>query len=104
MSFSKEFKEFAIKGNVVDLAVAVVIGAAFNEIVKAIVDGLLMPVVGVVTPSGQWESWTIDAGKLHLRIGLVLAATIKFLAIALTLFVIVKKVINAKKDEPPPAK
>jgi large conductance mechanosensitive channel len=100
MSLSKEFKEFALKGNVIDLAVAVVIGAAFNEIVKALVEGVLMPFVGVVTPSGQWEAWTLDVGKLHLRIGLVLGATIKFFAIALTLFIIVKKVLKNRPAEP----
>jgi large conductance mechanosensitive channel len=99
MSTMKEFKEFAIKGNVIDLAVAVVIGAAFNEIVKQIVDQILMPLVGVVTPSGRWEAWSLDIGKLHLNIGLVLAAIIKFIAVAFTLFIIVKKVLAAKPAE-----
>lgn len=87
----KEFKAFAFKGNVIDLAVGVVIGVAFTAIVKAIVDGLIMPVVGSVTPGGEWRTWTL----WKLQFGMVLGAVLEFVIIAFVLFIVVTKVIAA---------
>jgi large conductance mechanosensitive channel len=86
----EEFKKFALKGNVIDLAVAVVIGNAFTAIVNAMVSDLLMPVVGLVLPGGEWRNYT--ATTLHLRIGHLLGAVLDFLLIAATLFIVVVKV------------
>jgi large conductance mechanosensitive channel len=95
----KEFKAFAFKGNVIDLAVGVVIGVAFTGIVKAIVDGLIMPVVGSILPGGDWRAWTV----WKLQLGMVLGAILEFLIIAFVLFVVVTKVIGALAKKPPAA-
>lgn len=99
MSIVKEFKTFIARGNVVDLAVAVVLGTAFTQIVNAIVAGLIMPLVGKVLPGGSWQSWAPGGFAL----GSVLAATINFLIIALVVFVLVVKVIGALVKKAPPA-
>ena len=100
MALLKEFKAFAIKGNVIDLAVAVAIGAAFTKIVSAIVAGIVMPLLGKAMPAGGWASWEV-AG---MKVGLVLAAVLEFLIVALVLFVVVVKFMGAlrKKQELPP--
>ena len=101
MSLLKEFKAFAVKGNVIDLAVAVVIGTAFTKIVNAIVAGIVMPLVGKALPSGGWASWEL-AG---MKVGVVLAAVLEFIIVAMVLFVVVVKFMGAlkKKDAMPPA-
>lgn len=99
MSLLDEFKSFVAKGNVVDLAVAVVVGGAFGDIVKAFVNGVVMPLVSYVLPSHMaWEEWTL--GKL--RVGLVLGATLHFLIIAGVVFLVMVKLLEKvvlKKEE-----
>jgi large conductance mechanosensitive channel len=98
----KDFKAFAFKGNVIDLAVAVVIGAAFTAIVTAIVNGLIMPVVGAISPGGEWQTWTV----WKLQLGPVLAAILNFLIVAFVLFLVVSKIVQAvhkKEAAAPPA-
>jgi large conductance mechanosensitive channel len=106
MGMLKEFKEFAMKGNVVDLAVATVLGVAFNAIVGAVVDNILMPVVGMITGGVDFNSLSIKVGSAELKYGLAITALIKFLAIALFLFFVVKAMNASKKKEaeaaPPP--
>jgi len=101
MSFVQEFKAFVAKGNVIDLAVAVVVGGAFGKIVTAFVDGIVMPLVSYVMPKDmQWESWMV--GKL--RLGKVLGASLDFLIIALVVFLVLVKLVGSlmkKKEEPP---
>ncbi len=104
MSILQEFKAFIAKGNVVDLAVAVVVGGAFGKIVSAFVDGLVMPLVQYVLPAGMaWEQWTLG----NLKIGLVLSATLNFLIIALVVFLVLVKlmgnVLKKKEEAPAPA-
>lgn len=99
MSLVKEFKAFAIKGNVIDLAVAVVIGAAFTKIVTAIVQGVIMPVIGILLPGPGWTSYQIGV----VKVGMVLGAIIDFLAVALVLFIVVVKVMGALKKKEQPA-
>ncbi len=100
MSLVKEFKAFALKGNVIDLAVAVVIGVAFGKIVTAIVEDLIMPVIGKVMPKGGWETYTVGG----LRIGHVFSEVLQFLIVALVLFLVVVKFMGAltRKDEAAP--
>ncbi|MFP2905393.1 large conductance mechanosensitive channel protein MscL [Pyxidicoccus sp. 3LFB2] len=102
MSVLSEFKQFALKGNVVDLAVAVVIGNAFTAIVNAVVADLVMPVVGLVLPGGDWRNVTVS--PLQLRIGHLLGALLDFLIIAVVLFIVVVKVgaLWRRKEAPPP--
>jgi large conductance mechanosensitive channel len=93
MSLIKEFKDFINKGNVIDLAVAVVLGKAFGDIVTAIVANVIMPVVGVLLPSGDWQKWTV----WKIGVGPVLAATVNFLIIAFVVFLVVNKLMKFKK-------
>ncbi|MGA2082571.1 MAG: large conductance mechanosensitive channel protein MscL [Holophaga sp.] len=99
MSQCEEFKAFISKGNVVDLAIAVVVGGAFGGIVKAFVDGIVMPLVSYVLPARMaWEEWAL--GKL--RIGLVLAAALNFLVIATVVFLVLVKLLGSvlkRKEE-----
>jgi large conductance mechanosensitive channel len=99
MSLIDEFKAFVAKGNVVDLAVAVVVGGAFGDIVKTFVNAVVMPLVSYVLPAKmQWEDWTL--GKV--RIGLVLGASLHFFIIAAVVFLLLVKVMGAllkRKEE-----
>jgi len=91
MSLIQEFKAFIAKGNVVDLAVAVVVGSAFGDIVKTFVNAVVMPLVSYVLPARmQWEEWTL--GKV--RIGLVFGATLHFLIIAAVVFLLLVKLLG----------
>jgi len=102
MSLKAEFKAFIMKGNVIDLAVAVVVGGAFGKIVTAFVDGIVMPLVTYVLPANiKWEEWVL--GKF--RVGAVLGATINFLIIALVIFLVLIKLLGrfVKKEEAPAA-
>lgn len=99
MAMKDEFKAFIMKGNVIDLAVAVVVGGAFGKIVAAFVDGIIMPMVTYVLPASiKWEEWVL--GKF--RIGAVLGATVNFLIIALVIFLVLIKVLGKfmKKEAP----
>jgi len=91
MSLKDEFKDFIMKGNVIDLAIAVVIGGAFGKIVSAFVGGIIMPLVSYCLPKGDWQVWTL--GKFE--IGKVLAATVDFVIIALVVFLVLVKGLNA---------
>ena len=91
MQLLKEFRAFAIKGNVIDLAVAVVIGTAFNKIVTALVGEVVMPLVGKVVPSGDWVSYTLGG----IRIGVVFGAILDFVIVAFVLFLVVAKFMGA---------
>jgi large conductance mechanosensitive channel len=98
MSVKDEFKAFIMKGNVIDLAVAVVVGGAFGKIVAAFVDGIIMPMMTYVLPASiKWEEWVL--GKF--RIGAVLGATVNFLIIALVIFLVLIKILGKfmKKEE-----
>ncbi len=76
-----EFKAFLIKQNALALAVAVVIGGALDRVVRSLVDGLIMPIVGVLLPGPEWEQFTMGIGSMRFGIGLVIAAIINFLII-----------------------
>jgi large conductance mechanosensitive channel len=106
MGMIKEFKDFAMKGNVIDLAIGVVIGGAFGAIVSAIVDNILMPIVGMITGGIDFNSLAITVGDAELKYGMAITAIIKFIAIAFFLFWIVKAINAMKKKEeaaaPPP--
>ena len=103
-SLFEEFKAFAFKGNVIDLAVAVIIGAAFGKIVDSLVKNLMMPLIGAVLPGNQgylgWK-WVVN-GK-DVPYGLFLGEVVNFLIVALVLFVFIVKflgwVMRLKKQE-----
>jgi large conductance mechanosensitive channel len=97
MGFVSEFKEFISKGNVLDLAVGVIIGAAFGGIVKSLTDDVIMPVVGLATGKlGDYS--TIMLGPM--KIGLFLSAVLNFFIIAFCVFLIVKAANRFKKPAP----
>jgi len=78
MGFLKEFREFAIKGNVVDLAVGVIIGAAFGAIVSAVVEQILMPIIGIITGGINFDALVLRVGDAQLKYGMAITALVKF--------------------------
>jgi large conductance mechanosensitive channel len=100
MGMLKEFKEFAMKGNIVDLAVAVIIGGAFGKIVTALTDSFIMPIIALVLGKGGVSEMSFAVGNTVFPVGLFLQTVIDFILIAFVLFLIIKT-INArkKKDE-----
>ncbi|KPU45648.1 large-conductance mechanosensitive channel [Oxobacter pfennigii] len=116
----KEFKEFSMKGNVIDLAVGVIIGGAFGKIVSSLVSDIIMPVIGLFLGQvdfanlfitlGSGEFKTIEAAKqagvATLNYGLFLNNVIDFLIIAFSIFIIIKQInrFTKKKEQPAPKK
>lgn len=94
MSFVSEFKEFISKGNVLDLAVGVIIGAAFSKIVSSLTEDIIMPVVGLVT-GGIGDYSRIMLGPM--KVGMFLSAVLNFFIIAVIIFMIVKAANRIKK-------
>ena len=78
-----DFKAFLLKQNILALAIAVVVGTALNGLVKAVVDGFIMPVIGAIMPSGDWQKLTWTLGPLKLGVGPVIAALLNFLIVGL---------------------
>ena len=102
----KEFKEFAVKGNVIDLAVAVVIGAAFGKIVTSLVNDIVMPLIGVILGGRNFSALSFTIGDAQIKYGSFLQSIVDFSIIALTIFLIIKfinrfksKVSNLTKGE-----
>src|SRR5688572_24644723 len=104
MAILKDFKEFAMKGNVVDLAVGVIIGAAFGKIVASLVENIIMPVVGIFLRGKNISAISYKVGNAELKYGAFLQAMLDFIIIAFVLFLVIKG-INAirKKDAAAPA-
>jgi large conductance mechanosensitive channel len=113
MAMIEDFKKFAFKGNVVDLAVGVIIGAAFGKIVTALVADLIMPLVALVMPSGDWRSSGYvlrhaadPKNDVILKFGDFLGALVDFGIIAVVIFILVSQIVNrvVKKDTSPTTK
>lgn len=101
MGFMKEFKDFAMRGNVVDLAVAVIIGGAFGKIVSSLVGDVVMPVVGLLLGGINFSGLSIMVGDAVIKYGAFLQAAVDFLIIAWVVFVALKLLNSMKKAEPP---
>ena len=118
MSFLKEFREFAIKGNVIDLAVGVIIGGAFGKIVDSVVADLIMPVVGLVFGKLDFSNLFIVLGTAHADIannlealrkagvpvfayGHFITVAVNFLILAFIIFLMVKQINRLKRETPP---
>ncbi len=113
MSFLQEFKDFAVKGNVVDMGVGIVIGAAFTSIVTSFVSDIITPIIGVISGGvdftnifinlGEGEYATLaaaqEAGAPTMNIGLFINACISFVIVAFVLFMLIKSVNRMKKQE-----
>lgn len=96
----KEFKDFIAKGNVVDMGVAVVIGAAFGAIVTALVDNILMPLIGALTAGVNFSAIVVNVAGVELGVGIFINALIKFIIIAFCMFLIVKAVNKLRRPKP----
>jgi len=96
MRFLTEFKEFAMRGNVLDLAVAVVIGAAFGKIVASLVDGIIMPLIGLLLGGINIASKNITVGQAVIKWGAFLQSVIDFTLIAFSIFVVIKLLTQLK--------
>jgi large conductance mechanosensitive channel len=118
----KEFKEFALKGNLVDMAIAFVMGGAFGKIVTAFVDGMVMPLVGLLTSGKDFSKlvWELKPGAkevidasgavtteaveaVSIKYGAFITVAIDFIIVAFVMFMIVKAINKMKKAEPAPA-
>jgi large conductance mechanosensitive channel len=111
----KEFKEFAMKGSVLDLAVGVVIGGAFGKIVSSLVDDILMPPLGLLLGRADFSNFYVnlsgqqyeslakakEAGAATLNYGLFLNAVLSFLIVAFAVFLLVKQINRSRREEPP---
>ena len=105
-SFMKEFKEFISRGNVMDMAVGIIIGGAFTAIVTALVDNIIMPIISRIFGGISFEQWNIVMGSGEeapvLGLGTFVAAVINFLLIALVIFLIIRainRMAEARKKE-----
>ena len=109
MSLFKEFRDFAVKGNMIDLAIGVIIGAAFGSIVSSIVDDIFMPLLGILIGGIDFSGIVLTVGEAKVNIGLFINAVVKFTIIAFVLFMVVKGINSRKRDaakepvEPTPA-
>ncbi len=120
MSFISEFKEFAVKGNAVDLAIGVIVGAAFGKIVSSIVEDLVMPIIGAISGGFDFSNLFFALREVPPGIGMTLAEVKKagvpvfaygnfltillnFLILAMVIFFMVKQINRLKKEAPPPA-
>jgi large conductance mechanosensitive channel len=113
MSLGKEFKEFAMKGNVIDMAVGVIIGAAFGKIVTSLVEDVIMPPIGKVIGNVNFTDLAVSLGmnpdgktEVLLKYGNFLQITFQFLIVAFVLFMLIWGINKLKKPDPaapPPA-
>jgi large conductance mechanosensitive channel len=120
MSFTSEFREFAVKGSVIDLAVGIIIGAAFGKIVDSLVKDIIMPIVGAIFGGLDFSNWFImlkgppagysgpmtydaltKAGVPLFAYGSFITAVINFLILALIIFIMVKQINRLKRQTPP---
>ena len=113
----KEFREFAMKGNVIDMAVGIIIGAAFGKIVSSMVSDIIMPPLGLIMGKVDFTNWYFnlsggdyntlkaakDAGAVTINYGVFLNNIIDFLIVAFCIFLIIKQFNRLKKEAPPAA-
>lgn len=107
LSLLGEFKQFAFKGNVIDLAIGVIIGGAFAKIVDSLVKNIIMPVVGVILPGEQgYLGWKLTVGQKEIPFGLFLGDVVNFLLVSFALYLFIVKflrwVMRTKAAAPPP--
>lgn len=90
MSLLRDFRDFAFKGNMIDLAVAVVIGAAFTKLITSVVDNIIMPLLSYVTPEQSYTEWMIG----RIKVGAFLGDFVSFLILALVVFIVIVKAVG----------
>lgn len=101
MGIVKEFKEFAMRGNVVDMAVGVIIGGAFGKIVSSLVNDVIMPIIGIITGGIDFTGLKITIGESNITYGNFIQNVVDFLIIAFCIFLMVKGLnkLSKKKDK-----
>lgn len=101
----KEFKEFILRGNVLDLAVGVIIGAAFSAIVKSFVDNLINPLIGIFVQNSSLAKLSFTVGKAKFTYGAFINDVINFVIVAFVIFLVIKSInkLFPKKEEKPTA-
>lgn len=102
MSVMREFKDFAVKGNVVDLAVAVIIGGAFGKIVSSLVGDIVMPLLGALLGGLNFSSLAVKVGAATVAYGKFIQSCVDFVIIAWAIFVAVRVIGRLKREVPPP--
>lgn len=102
MGILKEFKEFAMKGNVLDMAVGVIIGGAFGKIVSSLVGDVLMPILGIITGGIDFTGLKATIGKAEITYGQFVQNVVDFLIVAFCIFIMLKAInkLYRKKEEP----
>ena len=98
-SFLHEFKAFAMRGNVIDLAVAVVIGGAFGKIVSSLVDTVITPFIGLILGGINFSSLAFTVGKSSIQYGAFLQSVFDFIIIAFVIFIAIRAINTLKKNE-----
>lgn len=98
----KEFKEFAVKGNVIDLAVGVIIGGAFGAIVTSLVNDIIMPLISIVTGKINFSNWVLTFGDVTLNYGLFIGAVVNFLIVSFSIFIVIRQITRFRKKAPAP--
>lgn len=99
MGMFKEFKEFTMKGNIVDLAVAVIIGGALGKVITALTDSLIMPIIALILGKGGMSEVTFIIGTTIFPAGIFIQAVIDFILIAFVLFLMIKAMNSVKRKE-----
>ena len=99
MSMLKEFREFAVKGNVIDLAVGVIIGAAFGKIVSSVVEDVAMPLLGTLLGGLNFSGLAITVGSATIKYGKFLQTCVDFIIIAWAIFLAIKVINRLKREE-----
>ncbi len=97
----KEFRDFAMKGNVVDLAVAVIIGAAFGKIVTSLVSDVLMPIIGLILGKIDFSTLAFTVGSSTIKYGMFIQSVVDFVIIAFCIFLVLKQLKRFKKEKDP---
>lgn len=97
MKIIKEFKEFAMKGNILDMAIGLVIGGAFQSIIKSLVEDIIMPFTALFTGSVDYTNWVIYVSTAQIKIGSFITALINFLIIAISIFIALKVIVSINK-------
>lgn len=98
--FIAEFKEFALKGNMVDLAIGMIIATAFNAVVKSIVDDVMMPIFGIILGGKDFSGLAVKVGEAQIKYGMLIQNLINFVIIAFCLFMMVKVMNKIKNPKP----
>jgi len=99
MGMLKEFKEFAMKGNIVDLAVAVIIGGAFGKVITSLTDSIISPIIALILGKGGMSEVSFTIGKTVFPVGILIQSIIDFILIAFVLFLIIRTMNSMKKKE-----